>query len=65
MEWMIGRQKRLLATQDRRIRALGIVVAIDLPRSEVDTGRSQQGRVTIAVNQNSPNTRGCLNSDGS
>ena len=49
MERMIVQQKRLLAVQDRWIGALSIVGAIDLPRSEVDADRSQQGRVRIAL----------------
>ena len=49
MQRMIGRQKRLLAMQDRRVGALAVVVAIDLPRPQVHPDRSQQDRVRVIV----------------
>jgi hypothetical protein len=42
---MIGRQKRLLAMENRRIRAGGVVEAVDLTRVEREIDATVESRV--------------------
>ena len=49
VERMIARQKRLLAMQDRRVCAGGVVEAIDLAGPERQLDAAQQGRVRVGL----------------
>jgi hypothetical protein len=49
MERVIGRQKRLLAVQDRRVVAGGIIEAIDLASAKRELDAAPQGRVRIGL----------------
>ncbi len=46
---MLGKQKRLLAVQHRRVDAGGIVVAVDLPAAQVQPHTAQQCRMRVGV----------------
>ena len=47
VERVIGHQERLLAVQDRRVRAGGVFQAIDLAGAERELDAPQQGRVRV------------------
>ena len=49
VEGMIGRQKRLLAMEDRRIRAGGVIEAIDLACRDRELDATQQRRVRVGL----------------
>ncbi len=49
VQGMIGRQKHLLAMQDRRIGAGGVIEAIDLASAERELDAAQQGRVRVGL----------------
>ena len=49
VEGMIGCEERLLAVQDRRVRAGGVVDALDLAGPQVELDAPQQGRVRVGV----------------
>jgi hypothetical protein len=49
MERMIGRQKRLLTVQDRRVGTGGVVKAIDLAGLERELDAAQQGRMRVGL----------------
>ena len=46
---VIGQQERLLAVQDRRVRARGIVGALDLAGAQIELDASKQRRVRVGV----------------
>src|SRR6266481_2774809 len=48
-ERVVRRQERLLAMQDRRVVAAGIVVAAELARPQRQPNAAQQGRMRIAL----------------
>jgi hypothetical protein len=49
MERMIGRQKRLLPMQDRRVGTGGIIEAVDLAGAKRKLDAAEQGRVRIGL----------------
>src|SRR4051794_28434613 len=49
MERVVGWQERLLAMEDRRVRALHIVVAIELARAERQLDAAKQGRMRVGL----------------
>jgi hypothetical protein len=46
---VVGREERLLAVQGRRVRARGVIRALDLAGAEVELDTPQQGRVQVGV----------------
>ena len=49
MEWMVGRQESLLAMEDRRIRAGGVVEAVDLAGAERKLDAAVESRVRVGL----------------
>jgi len=49
VEWMIGREERLLAMEDRRVCAGVVFEAIDLAGAERQLDATEQGRVRIGL----------------
>jgi hypothetical protein len=44
---VVGQEESLLAVEDRRIRARGVIAALDLAGAEIELDAPQQGRVGI------------------
>jgi hypothetical protein len=49
MERVVGRQERLLAMEDGRVRAVRIVVAVELARAERQLDAAEQGRMRVGL----------------